>query len=389
MSVLIIETNEYKNFLPISRTKFLWDITTGIFTPYQRFEKQFHDVKVYSQRLENEPYSLLKNEIGNKLYNPENNINTIINSQFIPFENLSPQINRIGITKDGKFVYIRLENIKKDLIDMICNNEISNLLSKYQEKEVEGIYINNFLDIIKYNSKIIEYETYLIKSDSNFISPNNNIYIDKTAKIMQFVSMQPENGSIIIDKGAIIKPFSYIEGPSYIGKGSIIENSKIKSGTTIKEYCKINGEISESIFESYSIKDGLGFIGNSYIGNCVYIGNQTSICNFKNNLENINLKLGNEIIEANLEKFGAIIGDYSTLGMGLIIKEGSIISEFSSLFLSDNPVYSNCKPFSWGMNSKYKIDKLIDFVKKRMKIHNIQLSSEKEKFIIYLYKNEN
>ncbi len=144
MAVLLIENNDYKNFYPIIETKFLWDITTGIFTPYQRYERQFHDVKVFSSRMNEKPFSYLKDDLLDKAYNPEHNINTIINSQFIPFENLSPQINRIGITKEGQFVYIRLEDIKPDIIEMVLNNDISPLLKKYQVKEIDGgIFLKN------------------------------------------------------------------------------------------------------------------------------------------------------------------------------------------------------------------------------------------------------
>lgn len=386
MSVLLIENNEYKNFYPITKTKFLWDLSFGLFTPYSRYKRQFHNVKVYSARLEQEPFSSLKSEFQEEIYNPDNTINTIVSSQYVPFENLSPQINRIGITKDGKFVYIRLEEIKKDIIDMIINNDINPLLSKYRVKEIEGgIFLNNFVDLIKYNAKAIEYETYLIKSDTNFISPNDNVFVDKTSKIQQFVSLQSDKGPIIIDRGALIKPFSVLEGPVYIGKNTVIENAVIRDGSTIKNECIINGRIENSIIENYTTKRGDGYIGSSYVGSWVFIDNNTNVCDEKINSGPIKIKYLDNNIETNIRKFGAIICDFTRIGTGLTIKEGSIVNYCSSLFYEDSPIVTNINQFSWGKNNKYDCKKFIEDLKNYMKRRNFTLSESYEKFLMNLY----
>lgn len=386
MAVLLIENEEVKNFSPLINTKFLWDITTGIFTPFQRYERQFHDVKVYSHRMDKKPFSLLKDDLGELLYHPEQNINTVINCQYIPFENLSPQINRIGITKEGKFVYIRLEEIKKDLIERILNNDIEPLLSKYQVKKIDGgIFLNNVSDIIKNNALAIEYETYLIKSDSNFISPNNNIYIDKTAKIQQFVSLQAESGPIVIDKSALVRAFSIIDGPAYIGKNSLIDSAKIRGGTSIKDTCKIGGEVEGSIVESYSNKHHEGFLGHSYAGNWVNIGAMATTSDLKNNYGNVRIQIGEETMDTGTNKFGSIIGDYSKIGIGMMLNTGTVISEGCNLFLEDKKPPKFLKPFSWGNKGRYEIDRFIEDTRKVMQRRNIVLSEAREKFLREIY----
>ena len=46
MAVLLIETEDYKKFLPITSTKFIWDITIGIFNilPPQ-IQKSIEEIK--------------------------------------------------------------------------------------------------------------------------------------------------------------------------------------------------------------------------------------------------------------------------------------------------------------------------------------------------------
>jgi len=388
MSVLLIENTDFKRFYPITRTKFLWNITTGIYSPLERYERQFQDVKVLSIRFSQKPFSYLSEEFPEKIYQKDSLVNTIINSQYIPSENLSPQMNTIGITKDGNFIYLREEKIKPDIIEKIINKEIKSLLSKYKVIELEnGIFLKDLTDIIKYNSQAIECDSFLVKRDSNFITPDNNIYIEKTAKIQQFVSLQAENGPIIIDKSAVVRSFTIIDGPAYIGKSSLIDSAKIRSGTTIKDYCKIGGEVEESIIESYSNKHHEGFLGHSYAGNWVNIGAMATTSNLKNNYSEVKLKIGEKQKPTGCIKFGSIICDYTKIGIGIMLNTGTVICEGCNLFNEGNIYPPFVKPFSWGLNKVYEIDKFIEDIQKMMSRRNIKLNENRIKFLKAIHRS--
>jgi len=388
MSVLLIENTDFKRFYPITRTKFLWNITTGIYSPLERYERQFQDVKVLSIRFSQKPFSYLSEEFSEKIYQKDSLVNTIINSQYIPSENLSPQMNTIGITKDGNFIYLREEKIKPDIIEKIINKEIKSLLSKYKVIELEnGIFLKDLTDIIKYNSQAIECDSFLVKRDSNFITPDNNIYIEKTAKIQQFVSLQAENGPIIIDKSAVVRSFTIIDGPAYIGKSSLIDSAKIRSGTTIKDYCKIGGEVEESIIESYSNKHHEGFLGHSYAGNWVNIGAMATTSNLKNNYSEVKLKIGEKQKPTGCIKFGSIICDYTKIGIGIMLNTGTVICEGCNLF-NEGKIYPPfVKPFSWGLNKVYEIEKFIEDMQKMMSRRNIKLNENRIKFLKAIHRS--
>lgn len=388
MSVLLIENTDFKRFYPITRTKFLWNITTGIYSPLERYERQFQDVKVLSIRFSQKPFSYLSEEFPEKIYQKDSLVNTIINSQYIPSENLSPQMNTIGITKDGNFIYLREEKIKPDIIEKIINKEIKSLLSKYKVIELEnGIFLKDLTDIIKYNSQAIECDSFLVKRDSNFITPDNNIYIEKTAKIQQFVSLQAENGPIIIDKSAVVRSFTIIDGPAYIGKSSLIDSAKIRSGTTIKDYCKIGGEVEESIIESYSNKHHEGFLGHSYAGNWVNIGAMATTSDLKNNYSEVKLKIGEKQKPTGCIKFGSIICDYTKIGIGIMLNTGTVICEGCNLF-NEGKIYPPfVKPFSWGLNKVYEIDKFIEDIQKMMSRRNIKLNENRIKFLKAIHRS--
>ncbi len=241
--------------------------------------------------------------------------------------------------------------------------------------------------MIKNNSMAIDYETYLIKSDSNFISPNNNIYIDKTAKIQQFVSLQADNGPIIIDKGAQVRAFSIIDGPAYIGKNTIIDSAKIRSGTTIKDVCRIGGEVEESIIENYSNKRHEGFLGHSYVGSWVNIGAMATTSDLKNNYGTVRIQVGNDIIDTRMDKFGSIICDYSKIGIGVMLGTGTVIAGGCNIFREEERLSKFIRPFSWGMNDRYEIERFIQDEKKIMGRRNVTLSDSKERFLRGIYQN--
>ena len=290
--------------------------------------------------------------------------------------------------KGAGIIYIshRLEEIKRDLIEKILNNDIEPLLSQYKVKEIEGgLYLKNAVDVVNNNAHAIENETYLIKSDSNFISPNNNIYIDKTAKIQQFVSLQAEDGPIVIDKGALVRSFSIIDGPSYIGKSSLIDSAKVRGGSTIKDSCKIGGEVEHAIFESFSNKHHEGFVGHSYIGSWVNIGAMATTSDLKNNYGNVRVMIDGQTVDTGTNKFGSIVCDYSKIGIGMMLSTGTVIEEGCNLFLEDTKLPKALPPFSWGAASKYEISRFIEDLKKMMERRNIKLSESREKFLRAIY----
>ena len=74
-----------------------------------------------------------------------------------------------------------------------------------------------------------------------------------------------------------------MEGSLVRGPFALCDNSTLKLGTkvygasTIGPHCKIGGEISNVIFQSFSNKGHDGFIGNSVIGEWCNLGAGTKM----------------------------------------------------------------------------------------------------------------
>lgn len=162
--------------------------------------------------------------------------------------------------------------------------------------------------------------------------------------------MNSENGPIFIDEDCDIMENVSIRGPFSINKSSVVKmGAKIYEGCSIGPFCKIGGEVSNSVFFGYSSKSHDGFIGNSVIGKWCNLGADTNNSNLKNNYSNV--KLWNyefqSFVDTGLQFCGMIMGDHSKTGINTMINTGSVIGVGVNLF---GPGFTrNFIPsFSWG-----------------------------------------
>ncbi len=387
MSVLLIETEKHRDFLPVSRNRFLWEISAGMFNALERWSIVFKDIKVYSIRFNDSHYGLLKGEYGGDIYSAGGPIHTIINPLYIPGKDFKPKMNHIGVTKDGDFVYFRKENISKEEIDLFLNQDFASITTRYKTETVEsGIFISSIVDIVNLNGKAIRLDSRLIKGDGEFVSHSDNVFIHRKAEVQQYVSLQPGDNPIVIDNGACVRSFSIIDGPAYIGKNSVIDSAKIREDTTIKNNCKIGGEVEASVIEEFSNKHHEGFVGHSYIGRWVNIGALATTSDLKNNYGEVRLVIDKKEINTDSIKFGSIICDYSKIGIGIMLNTGSVIDLGTNMFLEAKQYPKYIKPFSWGLKSVYKIDRFLEDIGKMMKRRGLELSSFRSEFLREIYK---
>ena len=115
------------------------------------------------------------------------------------------------------------------------------------------------------------------------------LYIEEGAKI-QYSILNTTEGPIYIGKNAEIMEGSIIRGPFAMLDNSVLKmGAKIYGGTTLGPYCKVGGEVNNSVFFGFSSKAHDGFLGNSVIGEWCNIGAGTSTSNLKNDYGSIKM----------------------------------------------------------------------------------------------------
>jgi glucose-1-phosphate thymidylyltransferase len=201
---------------------------------------------------------------------------------------------------------------------------------------------NSKLKTQNHNSKLKTIKTHdvpqIVIQGEMSVASGENVRIDP------FVVLNAEQGEIVIDDGAHIYPFSYIEGPCYIGAHTEIKpHTQIHKNTSIGHHCKIGGEVSGSIIQPYTNKAHHGFVGDSYIGSWVNLGAGTTTSNLKNTYGSVrvdypqkfeirNSKFETEKVDTGMQFFGCIIADYVKTAINTSIYTGKIIGVYAQLF---------------------------------------------------------
>jgi len=197
--------------------------------------------------------------------------------------------------------------------------------------------------------------------DSVTVKSAAAIMVSREAVISSHVVLDADSGPIWIEEGANVRPFSHIEGPSYIGRGTIISAALVRGGTTIGPVCRVGGEIECTIFQGYTNKAHDGFLGHSYVGEWINLGAGTTNSDLKNNYSPVRVTLAGQVYETGMLKMGSLLGDHVKTGIGTLLDTGAVLGAGCNVFGGGvQPKY--VPAFIWGGNGRYLEYRMKDFL---------------------------
>jgi UDP-N-acetylglucosamine diphosphorylase/glucosamine-1-phosphate N-acetyltransferase len=175
-----------------------------------------------------------------------------------------------------------------------------------------------------------------------------DVYVAPGVTVHPMVVIDAEHGPVYIDEGAEIQPFTRIEGPCYIGKKSILLGAKCREGNSIGPYCRIGGEVEESVIQGYSNKYHDGFLGHAYVGEWVNLGALTTNSDLKNDYSTVSVMLdGKHSIDTGSTKVGSLIGDHTKTSIGVLFNTGSVIGAMALIMATGKPLPKFIPSFAW------------------------------------------
>lgn len=158
---------------------------------------------------------------------------------------------------------------------------------------------------------------------------------DIIANLNKYVEEILREEKILIGEGSNIDSSAKIEGRIIIGKNSTIADSVlIRESVIIGDNVHIGHavELKNSIIMNNSSIAHLNYLGDSIIGNNVNVGGGAIIANWRLDKKSIKIKFKDEKVDTNLEKFGACVGDYSSLGANSVLNPGTILGKKTLVF---------------------------------------------------------
>ncbi|MFA4985607.1 MAG: putative sugar nucleotidyl transferase [Candidatus Brocadiia bacterium] len=179
-----------------------------------------------------------------------------------------------------------------------------------------------------------------------FIGDPSQRAISQSAKLLPQTVVDTTSGPVIIDDEVESKPFSYLAGPLYVGKRSILLGGKIGTSSFGSD-CRVHGEVTDTVFCDCVNKAHYGFIGHSYVAPFVNFGAMATNSNLKNTYGNIKLQTKAGTVDTGLGKFGFVCGPHTKFGIGSLISTGSLIGGFCNLFAGGAFLPKAIDHFSW------------------------------------------
>ncbi len=157
------------------------------------------------------------------------------------------------------------------------------------------------------------------------------ILIDgKKAEDVAFIAQGAIFGSLDVElrEGAVIEPCAFIKGPAIIGSNAQIRHcAYIRGDVFVDKDCVVGHttEVKHSIFLNGAKAGHFAYIGDSILGIDVNLGAGTKLANLRLDRRSVRLKANRGIIDTNIRKFGAIIGDKTQIGCNTVTNPGALI----------------------------------------------------------------
>ncbi|MFH0931765.1 MAG: putative sugar nucleotidyl transferase [Candidatus Zixiibacteriota bacterium] len=408
--LFIFEDDKFTNFYPLTYNRPVYELLCGITKLKDKLISLYPEAEVILLCRD-----YLAEVLRQKSFGKVNNFSIkkedqllFINGRILAGNKLPPKINysekEKGFTFKGELVALSLrgEDFKKyedEAKTLYQKDKIRSIIKKIKTVEIKSEILNYLWDFIKLNPGQIEKDFNKLiqvkKKDfekrvesSVKIYNQKDVYVGKHSQIDAFVVLDARKGPIYMDEDVAIQSHTRIEGPAYIGAGSILLGAKIREGTSIGSFCRIGGEVENSIFLGYSNKYHEGFLGHSYVGEWVNLGALTTNSDLKNNYGNIKVFLNGKNIDTGLIKVGSMIGDHVKTGIGALLNTGINIGFGSNIFGGGMIKEKFIPSFYWGGVqgfSEYEFEKMMDTAEKVMKRRNKKLTSKEKRLFSKLF----
>ena len=162
------------------------------------------------------------------------------------------------------------------------------------------------------------------------LGPDNGVLLEE-----QIRTTNRGNDSIFIHPDAIVAESAVIEGPCYIGPNVVIRHGAyLRGGNWICNDSIVgnSSEIKNSLLLPGAKAPHFNYVGDSIIGANVNLGAGVKISNVRNDRRPVYVRLfSGEIVQTNLSKMGAIIGDGSQIGCNSVTNPGALIGPNSMI----------------------------------------------------------
>lgn len=248
--------------------------------------------------------------------------------------------------------------------------------------DVRGWWLDNVWDLVGYLPAMLADDIpALARSISRgppsaaTILGSHDIVLEDGAHVEPLVVLDATAGPILVRRGATVAAFTRLTGPCVIGIDSQVAGGKVGT-VSIGERCRVNGELSTSIFIGHANKGHDGFVGHSILGRWVNLGASTVTSNLKNTYGTVQLWTPGGLRDTGLQFLGTLFGDHAKTAIATRLTTGSVIGAGANVVMAGMaPKF--VPPFAWGEadGAVYDMDKFCVVAERAMARRGVTLSA--------------
>jgi UDP-N-acetylglucosamine diphosphorylase/glucosamine-1-phosphate N-acetyltransferase len=387
MSSIILFDTAYQKLLPLTFARPVSELRIGILTIKEKWERRLSsNISYKTEAYLQEKYPLAVSED-----------NLIINSSVVANDAVTAEIKNLQLNEaliNGKTILaVRLN---ADAPNFLETGQLSADVAT-KESQATAILVTRPYHIFSHNEQALKDDfddltkgrTSQPISSTNRVLGAENIFLEAGAQVECSI-LNATTGPIYIGKDAEIMEGSIVRGALAMCEHSTLKlGAKVYGATTVGPYCKVGGEVSNSILQAYSNKGHDGFLGNSVLGEWCNLGADTNNSNLKNNYAPVKLwdYTTGRFAPTGLQFCGLIMGDHSKSGINTMFNTGTVVGFSSNIYGAGFP--RNFVPsFSWGGVSGYttfKMDKALEVAQRMMGRRDVVLSAADLKIFEYIH----
>ncbi len=215
------------------------------------------------------------------------------------------------------------------------------------------------------------------------------VFLEEGSKTRASI-LNAEKGPIYIGAGADIQEGSLIRGPFAIGEQSVVAmGAKMRGDITVGPFCKVGGEVSNSVIFGHTSKGHEGYLGNSVLGEWCNLGADTNTSNLKNDYGNVKQWSYAEhaFKDTGRQFVGLVMGDHSKAGINTMFNTGTVVGVSANVFGGDFPP-KFVPSFTWGGAAGldiYRLDKAVEVMERVLQRRNLPLPDVDRELMTHLF----
>jgi UDP-N-acetylglucosamine diphosphorylase/glucosamine-1-phosphate N-acetyltransferase len=365
MNIILHDNGLHLRFAPLTLTRPVGDLRMGILTNSERWAKWIPEATISFQT---EAY------LTKKFPQVDAQDTVQINAAVIPNEEVAAAVVCLG----------------EDQQLMMGENWLArrgNASEKVQFTGQEPIVINQRWDLYGLNDEVLVADFFLLTggrqsqplSETNTVIGNEAlIFLEEGAQVEASI-LNTTAGPIYIANDAEIMEGCLVRGPFSLGEHAVLKmGAKIYGATTIGPYCKVGGEVSNTLFQAYSNKGHDGFLGNSLVGEWCNFGADSNTSNLKNNYSTVRTYSYDQQAETETGQqfMGVTMGDHSKCGINTMFNTATVVGVSCNIYGGGFPA-KFLPSFSWGGADElvpFKLEKAIEAANQMMGRRGLKLT---------------